>query len=131
MVQHAPLFATLAPALYARLQGALFIAHNARFDYGFLRNAFSQHGYQLRADVLCTVKLSRKLFPKESKHNLDTLVSRHSLASDGRHRALADADLIWQFWKTAGRTTGGHLGRCAAVTHATTQFTGAPAQRCH
>ena len=99
MVQHAPLFATLAPALFERLQGALFIAHNARFDYGFLRNAFSQVGYQLRADVLCTVKLSRKLFPEESKHNLDALVSRHGLAPDGRHRALADADLIWQFWQ--------------------------------
>ena len=99
MVQHAPLFKELAPALFARLQGALFIAHNARFDYGFLRNAFQEAGLSLRAEVLCTVKLSRKLFPLESKHNLDALISRHGLQPGGRHRALADADLLWQFWQ--------------------------------
>ena len=99
MVRQAPSFAQLAPALHERLQGALFIAHNARFDYGFLRNAFSEAGYSFRSDVLCTVKLSRKLFPEESRHNLDALVARHALRPDTRHRALADADLIWQFWQ--------------------------------
>jgi len=99
MVQHAPLFEDLAPALFERLQGALFVAHNARFDYGFLRNAFKEAGFPFRSDVLCTVKLSRKLFPEESKHNLDALVARHGLAPGGRHRALADADLLWQLWQ--------------------------------
>ncbi|MBI1892246.1 MAG: GIY-YIG nuclease family protein [Burkholderiales bacterium] len=98
MVKDAPVFAALAQELYARLQGGLFIAHNARFDYGFLRNAFKEIGMSLRAEVLCTVKLSRKLFPEESRHNLDALISRHQLVADGRHRALADADLLWQFW---------------------------------
>jgi DNA polymerase-3 subunit epsilon len=98
MVKSAPLFSELAEELYARLQGGLFIAHNARFDYGFLRNAFKEAGYGLRSEVLCTVKLSRKLFPEESKHNLDALIARHGLVADGRHRALADADLLWQFW---------------------------------
>lgn len=99
MVADAPRFAELADELFARLKGGLFIAHNARFDYGFLRNAFKEAGHSLRADVLCTVKLSRKLFPEEAKHNLDILISRHQLVADGRHRALADADLLWQFWQ--------------------------------
>lgn len=99
MVEHAPLFTDVAEELFERLQGAIFIAHNARFDYGFLRNEFSTAGYQLRSEVLCTVKLSRTLFPEERKHNLDALIARHSLLADGRHRALADADLIWQFWQ--------------------------------
>ena len=99
MVEHAPLFTDVAAALFERLQGAIFIAHNARFDYGFLRNAFSAAGYALRSEVLCTVKLSRALFPEERKHNLDALIARHALVADGRHRALADADLIWQFWQ--------------------------------
>ena len=99
MVREAPSFAQLAPALHERLQGALFIAHNARFDYGFLRNAFSEAGYPFRSEVLCTVKLSRKLFPEEARHNLDALIARHALNADARHRALADADLIWQFWQ--------------------------------
>ncbi len=99
MVADAPTFAELAPALHDRLQGALFIAHNARFDYGFLRNAFSEAGLPYKADVLCTVKLSRALFPNERKHNLDTLIDRHGLKADARHRALADADLLWQLWQ--------------------------------
>lgn len=103
MVQQAPAFTELAAGLHDRLQGALFIAHNARFDYGFLRNAFSDAGYTFRAEVLCTVKLSRKLFPEEPRHNLDALIARHELKPDARHRALADADLIWQFWQTLGR----------------------------
>jgi DNA polymerase-3 subunit epsilon len=98
MVRNAPLFAEVAEDLLTRLQGSLFIAHNARFDYGFLRNAFKHAGYSLRCEVLCTVKLSRKLFPEEAKHNLDTLIQRHGLVPDGRHRALADADLLWQLW---------------------------------
>ena len=99
MVRKAPTFAELATALHERLEGALFIAHNARFDYGFLRNAFEQLGLSFKPDVLCTVKLSRALFPDERRHNLDTLVARHQLKADTRHRALADADLLWQLWQ--------------------------------
>ncbi|MDF3035325.1 MAG: ethanolamine utilization protein [Paucimonas sp.] len=98
MVRDAPTFEMISEELLARLEGGIFIAHNARFDYGFLRNAFKEVGHTLRCDVLCTVKLSRKLFPEEAKHNLDALVMRHKLVSDVRHRALADADLLWQFW---------------------------------
>lgn len=99
MVSTAPSFDKLAKELYERLDGALFIAHNARFDYGFLRNAFTEAGYAFRADVLCTVKLSRKLYPEHSRHNLDALIARHELKPDGRHRALADADVLWQLWQ--------------------------------
>ena len=62
MVRDAPTFAELAPALHDRLQGALFVAHNARFDYGFLRNAFSEAGLPFKSDVLCTVKGAALLF---------------------------------------------------------------------
>jgi DNA polymerase-3 subunit epsilon len=99
MVRDAPAFGAVMQELQQRLQGGLFIAHNARFDYGFLRHAYKRHGINLRCDVLCTVKLSRKLFPLEIKHSLDALVARHALKADTRHRALADADLLWQFWR--------------------------------
>jgi DNA polymerase-3 subunit epsilon len=98
MVEHAPTFDALLDELRIRLEGGLFIAHNARFDYGFLRNAFKQSGHTLRCEVLCTVKLSRALFPDETRHNLDVLIARHGLTAQARHRALADADLLWQLW---------------------------------
>ena len=99
MVASAPGFAEIADELAQRLEGCLFIAHNARFDYGFIRNEFLRLGRRFRADVLCTVRLSRKLFPQHPRHNLDSLIERHGLSHPDRHRALADADLVWQFWR--------------------------------
>jgi DNA polymerase-3 subunit epsilon len=99
MVADAPPFAALAGEILDRLEGCLFVAHNARFDYGFLKNEFKRLGIVFRAPVLCTVKLSRLLYPEQHRHNLDALVARHGLAAGGRHRALADARLIHQFWQ--------------------------------
>ncbi|MFM0496907.1 exonuclease domain-containing protein [Paraburkholderia caledonica] len=99
MVRGAPTFDAIAPELFARLNGKLFIAHNASFDRGFLRGEFRRAGLSFDPDVLCTVRLSRALFPSEKRHGLDALVERHSLVPSDRHRALADADLIWQFWQ--------------------------------
>ena len=99
MVEAAPSFEVLANTVNERLQDGLFIAHNARFDYGFLHHAFARAGHTLDSEMLCTVKLSRALFPAEKKHNLDTLITRHDLIPEARHRALADADLLWQLWQ--------------------------------
>lgn len=97
MVRDAPTFAQLAPALFERLQGKILIAHNARFDYGFLKHEFGRSGLSYRSRVLCTAKLSRKLFPEHHRHNLDSLIERHGLSCSARHRALGDAEVLWQF----------------------------------
>ncbi len=97
MVADAPTFEQLAPALFERLAGKLLVAHNARFDYGFLKNEFARLGLAYRARVLCTAKLSRKLFPEHRRHNLDALMERHGLTCSARHRALGDAEVLWQF----------------------------------
>lgn len=99
MVRGQPTFDQIAPALFARLNGKLFVAHNASFDRGFLCAEFQRAGLTFRPDVLCTVRLSRALFPHEKRHGLDALVERHALVPQDRHRALADADLLWQFWQ--------------------------------
>lgn len=99
MVRGQPTFESIAESLAERLQGRLFVAHNARFDYGFLKNAFRRAGITFRADVLCTVRLSRALFPSVERHGLDALIARFGLTPKGRHRALADAELLWQFWQ--------------------------------
>lgn len=99
MVANAPRFADIAHDLAARLQGRVFIAHNARFDYAFLKNEFRRVGIDFRAPVLCTVKYSRRLFPEHHKHNLDVLIERHGLKVSQRHRALGDAQAIFDFWR--------------------------------
>lgn len=99
MVEQAPPFSEVAHDVAERLQGRLFIAHNARFDYGFLKNEFKRIGLSFQPPVLCTVKLSRALFPQYHHHNLDSLIERHGLTVTDRHRALADAQAIHQFWQ--------------------------------
>jgi DNA polymerase III subunit epsilon len=99
MVAAAPRFRDIAPLVRDKLQGAVFAAHNARFDYSFLRSEFRRLGMQFSAKVLCTVKLSRRLFPEHARHNLDVLMERHGLRCDARHRALGDARVLHDFWR--------------------------------
>ena len=97
MVADAPRFADIAKRLYARLEDRVLVAHNARFDYSFLKNEFARAGIDYRARVLCTVKLSRALYPEHRQHTLDSLIARHNLTCNARHRALGDTEVMWQF----------------------------------
>ena len=106
MVREAPTFAQVAAEVRERLEDHLFVAHNARFDYGFIKNEFRRLETPFTADVLCTVRLSRRLYPEAVGHSLDSLIERHHLedavAGDaasrtGRHSALGDARVLWRF----------------------------------
>lgn len=94
MLAGAPVFSRIAPELAALLDGRLLVAHNARFDSGFLHNAYKRLGLNQRLDSLCTVKLSRKLDPQYRRHNLDSLIGRHQLKVTQRHRAWGDAAVL-------------------------------------
>lgn len=98
MLRRAPTFAEVADEIRLRLGGHVFVAHNARFDFGFLKNEFRRIEQDFRAQVLCTVKLSRRLNPAERRHSLDVLIDRYGLKAQRRHRATDDADLLLQLW---------------------------------
>ncbi len=106
MVAGAPRFAELAEGLHERLAGRVFVAHNARFDYGFLRQEFGRAGLEFEAKTLCTVKLSRRLYREYPRHNLDSVIARHGLRCDSRHRALGDARAVWEFLRAAAEERG-------------------------
>ena len=93
----APGFATLADELAALLKDRLFVAHNARFDYGFLKAEFARAGIRFDPDRLCTVRWSRQLYPGVKGHGLDAICSRFGIGNEARHRALGDAEATWQF----------------------------------
>ncbi|HUN94156.1 MAG TPA: exonuclease domain-containing protein [Burkholderiaceae bacterium] len=97
MVRDAPPFAAIADDVLERLRDGLFVAHNAHFDYGFLRAEFERAGLALRVPMLCTVRLSRLLFPDRGSHSLDAIIERFGIDGEPRHRALGDARAIWRF----------------------------------
>ncbi len=94
MVAGAPAFADIYKDLLERLDGRLFVAHNARFDYGFIKGELARLDVRWQARTLCTVKLSRRLHPEHPRHNLDALIARHGLGCEARHRALGDARVL-------------------------------------
>src|SRR5579885_1597501 len=97
----APVFSAIERDLHALLKDRLFVAHNARFDYGFLQSEFQRAGRKFAADSLCTVRLSRRLFPTERRHGVDELIGRFGFSIASRHRALDDAEILWKFLQTA------------------------------
>lgn len=94
MVARAPGFSEIAEELQGKLAGKVLVAHNARFDYGFLKNEFRRLGIVFQEQILCTLKLSRALFPQQKGHSLDVLIDLHDLKSHDRHRALGDAQVL-------------------------------------
>lgn len=100
LVADAPPFETIADEVLERLAGRRFVAHNARFDYGFVRSELRRAGRSFSAPLACTVRLSRELYPEADRHNLDALIERHGLVCPTRHRALPDAAVLAQFWQS-------------------------------
>lgn len=116
MVADAPYFEQVAKEILLRLQGKLFIAHNARFDYGFIRNEFARLAYSFKAKVMCTVRLSRHLYASHTGHSLEKIIARHQIAVTHRHRSLDDAKTTYRFLTIAEEEKGEELIR-AAVKH--------------
>jgi len=94
-----PTFQEVKQNIFDIIEDCVFVAHNVRFDYGFLKHEFSRHNMQFSPKQCCTVKLSRKLFPTERHHNLDAVMQRLQLVCETRHRAFDDAHLLYQFYK--------------------------------
>ena len=99
MVQEAPRFEELAEEIESRLADRRFVAHNVRFDYGFVRAEMRRAGRRFSAPITCTVRLSRELYPDAGRHNLDSIIERHGLVCGSRHRALPDAEVLAQLWQ--------------------------------
>ncbi|MDZ7648223.1 MAG: 3'-5' exonuclease [Cytophagales bacterium] len=70
MVQNAPAFEDIAEEIYDWLKDRVFVAHNAHFDYSFLKKEFEEAGITWNTKKLCTVRLSRKIIPGLSSYSL-------------------------------------------------------------
>lgn len=92
MVDGAPFFEHVAPEVAERLEGRIFVAHNAAFDRGFVRaELVAAMGESPPLPSLCTVRLTRGLVPTLRRRNLDAVTQHFGVKIEGRHRAWGDA----------------------------------------
>lgn len=91
MVATAPLFEEIAPQVYNLLEGRVFVAHNVSFDYSFVHYHLLRAGLKWQAPKLCTIKLSKKVFPGLVRYGLGSLTKDLGIQIEGRHRAWGDA----------------------------------------
>jgi DNA polymerase-3 subunit epsilon len=91
-VRHAPTFEAIVDDLLKALEGCVFVAHNARFDWAFVSTEIERAtGLLLQGPRVCTVRLARKLLPDLPRRNLDTVSYHFGIEIEGRHRATGDA----------------------------------------
>ena len=90
MVKNAPVFSEIAPKLYEMLGSTCFVAHNAAFDYSFVKKEFYEAGYYFNTMKFCTIKIGRK-FIKLPSYRLDNLSQYFGIEIPNRHRAYGDA----------------------------------------
>ncbi|HFB99298.1 MAG TPA: DNA polymerase III subunit epsilon, partial [Phaeodactylibacter sp.] len=90
MVEDAPKFFEVAKKVVEMTEGCIFVAHNVRFDYGFIREEFRRLGFTYMRKQLCTVRLSRKAFPGLRSYALGNLINHFGIKVNARHRAMAD-----------------------------------------
>lgn len=96
-LRHAPALDGVLEQLAERLDGAVFTAHNAAFDGGFLLRAARKRpdlGMPDRiAPGLCTLRMSRRLDPdRQQSHRLGDVCARYGVPLERPHEALADAE---------------------------------------
>jgi DNA polymerase-3 subunit epsilon len=93
-----PLFGDITHKLAELFESAVFVAHNVSFDYGFFREEFRRLGDSFAMDKLCTVRLSKALYPAERSHRLDEVIRRSGYSVANRHRAYDDAEVLHKFY---------------------------------
>jgi DNA polymerase-3 subunit epsilon len=92
MVSTAPVFEKIADKVYSILQDKVFVAHNVNFDYSFVKACLHETGYEYDGKKLCTIRLSRKIFPGFPSYGLGKLCQSLGITINNQHRAGGDTD---------------------------------------
>ncbi|MFM9837345.1 MAG: exonuclease domain-containing protein [Cyclobacteriaceae bacterium] len=91
MVEKAPTFEEVYQEIFDWLKDRVFVAHNAHFDYSFLKKEFESVGVNWQTKKLCTIRLGRKIIPGLESYSLGRLAESLGINIPDRHRASGDA----------------------------------------
>jgi DNA polymerase III subunit epsilon len=92
MLERAPKFFEIAKKVFELTENRIFVAHNVNFDYAFVKKEFAELGGRFQRKKICTVRLSRRVFPGLKSYSLGKICSHLGIAIENRHRALGDAE---------------------------------------
>ncbi len=90
-VSTAPKFYEVAKKIVELTEDHVFVGHNVRFDYTFLREEFARLGFTYTRKQLCTLQLARRVFPGGKSYALGKLCKKLNIYHQDAHRAIADA----------------------------------------
>lgn len=99
MLQDAPPIEPILKNFLKFIEGSFLVAHNAEFDWAFLKNASDRIGFQLSWPCFCTLKMARQLLPELESKNLDSLAKHYGLQFEARHRSIGDCRVTFQVLK--------------------------------
>jgi DNA polymerase-3 subunit epsilon len=108
MVANAPKFYEIARTIVELTENTVFVAHNATFDYGFIRNEFACLGYKYERNLFCTVKMGRKLIPGKKSYSLGNICNDLGIHIHDRHRAAGDALATVKLFEKLMQIKGGY-----------------------
>lgn len=100
-VQEQPFFEEIAEDIRSILTGAIFVAHNVRFDYSFIKRQLEICNINYNPKMLCSVRMSRALYPEYKSHKLQSIIERFNISVNARHRAHDDAEAVRKFLEIA------------------------------
>lgn len=90
MVENAPTFEEVSSKIIELTEGNIFVAHNAKFDYGFIKSEFKRINQVFNRKQICTVSLSKKILPHHKSYSLGNICNDLGIEIKNRHRALGD-----------------------------------------
>ncbi len=97
-LETAPQFYDIKDELLEILEDSIFVAHNVRFDYGFIRNEFKRVGIKFSCRHFDTIKLAKLLYPNFRRYSLDSIIENFGIECRRRHRAFDDAKVLYDFY---------------------------------
>ena len=91
LVRNSPRFKDVSKKIFEITKNKIIVAHNVDFDYRIIKNEFQNINIKYLRDSLCTVDLSKLIFPNLKSYKLTNLLSNFGIVNQNPHRANSDA----------------------------------------
>ena len=99
LVKNSPIFKDISEKIFEITKDKIIVAHNVDFDYRIIKNEFQSINVKYQRDLLCTVHLSKLIFPDLKSYKLTNILSNFGIVNENPHRAFSDALGVLKLFK--------------------------------